>query len=441
MLNKMIKKTLLIVLSVVVTFVVTGCSTPKEKDKNSVVVDAIASATETLDTEENNTEIVVETTTQKTEKYNDSVTRSYHEKATSPIEINTKSKPQNTTSKKQKNKNAPTKSKSSKVKSKKSKSTTTKPAKAKSTKPVKAKSTKPVKAKSITDKRDKVTMIDLNKSYIDNAIYYENIPTIKQYIAKSSIAIVKMPKEYKELETALVNALDSADTDFTYTITNSDETFFDAFIINHMTYGNCKATLYYGCVKQFDDTYILSVDLASTRESIAKAKTDWNNKVANQKKIINKKNTANAKFKQQNNAYKNKIYKCVVASGVKKGMPVEEAINKIHDYICKINQYDYTYTHYDYYDIFDYGTSVCSGYANLFFLMAQRCGIDVEMVSSKSMNHIWNVVHFDGKTLYVDVTWSDTGSRRYCLLSKSKMSKTHTFTDIVIDSEYHIVYN
>lgn len=439
MLNKMIKKTLIIVLSAMVALATAGCG--MTNNNSSVVVDATVSATEISDTED---VVKITNTAENTTAPTTHNTESTEIVETEPTEENT----------------MPTKNyiNSAKTNSKPTKSSVSKTTESSSTTSTTANNTKkeeitttsnpvattpmpdaPAKSPTVNN-RDKVTMIDLNKGYVDNKIYYTNISTIEEYIAKTTIQKVKMPDEFKDTETALLNALNGSDNEFSCIIPNCGSDFINAFVINHITYGDCKSSLFYQTRRNSDGSFTFKVDLNAARKSIEDNKIKWNNKISKQQEAIDKKIAVNDEYDRLNNTYKNKVYECIVAAGVKKGMTVEDAIVKIHNYICKINQYDYTYTNYDFYDIFDYGTSTCNGYAHLFFLMAQRCGIDVEMVTSKSMNHIWNVVHFDGKTLYVDATWSDTGSKNYCLLTKEEMSKNHTFSDVIIKDELNVAY-
>lgn len=59
-----------------------------------------------------------------------------------------------------------------------------------------------------------------------------------------------------------------------------------------------------------------------------------------------------------------------------------------------------------------YGTlveriSVCQGYALAYKYLLNQSGIDCLMVTSKAMNHAWNLIKLDGKYYQVDVTWDD----------------------------------
>lgn len=296
-----------------------------------------------------------------------------------------------------------------------------------------------IEQKPVIDNREKVTMIDLNTIYLDNVNYYTNIPSIEEYIAKNTTPKKEMPEKFKEAETLLLNALNNGDKEFTYTFSDFPSDFSNIFEVNYLTYGNCKSTLFVSCARQKDGSYLFVANLEITRQSMEENKLKWNDLIEKQKRNIAEKITHNQEMDKLNTLNKERVNQAVINAGVIKGMTVEDAIIKIDAYIRKINTYDNTYTHYNFTDVFDYGNSVCNGYAALFFLMTQRCGIDCEMVSSQKMNHIWNVVHIDGKTLYVDVTYNDVGYD-YVLVDKNIISKTHTFSDTVIKDELHIVY-
>lgn len=65
------------------------------------------------------------------------------------------------------------------------------------------------------------------------------------------------------------------------------------------------------------------------------------------------------------------------------------------------------HTSFEAYGLFEYDTAVCSGYAKAFLGVAEAAGIPALVVSSRAMNHAWNLV-YDGSTwLYVDSTYND----------------------------------
>ena len=62
------------------------------------------------------------------------------------------------------------------------------------------------------------------------------------------------------------------------------------------------------------------------------------------------------------------------------------------------------------------GTSVCQGYAVLFYRLALECGIDARVIAgkgnggSKWEDHAWNIVELGGKYYLLDATWDDKAS-------------------------------
>ena len=131
----------------------------------------------------------------------------------------------------------------------------------------------------------------------------------------------------------------------------------------------------------------------------------------------------------------------------------EEKLFYLHDYLVTHCQYDLTYSKYTAYDAIVGHSAVCQGYAEAFEELANRAGIETELVSSKTCNHAWNLVTLNGNKYYVDCTWDDpiTGSdshefTRYCrhknfLGSQGKMVENgHTGSDWVLTSDWSNIY-
>lgn len=109
-------------------------------------------------------------------------------------------------------------------------------------------------------------------------------------------------------------------------------------------------------------------------------------------------------------------------TGLKKALSVvrddmtdlEKAI-ALHDYLVINCEYDYANylnnsipdTSYSAYGVLVNGTAVCQGYALAYKLLLNKVGIECYMVSSKAMNHAWNLIVLDGEYYQVDVTWDD----------------------------------
>ncbi len=100
-----------------------------------------------------------------------------------------------------------------------------------------------------------------------------------------------------------------------------------------------------------------------------------------------------------------------------------EKVKAIHDYICANVVYDYTNLNdpdymlkYSAYAALINGTSVCQGYANLFYRMALTVGIDCRIISGISTQtgggHAWNIVRLGNLYYNLDATW-DAGQTEY----------------------------
>lgn len=92
--------------------------------------------------------------------------------------------------------------------------------------------------------------------------------------------------------------------------------------------------------------------------------------------------------------------------------PLEKALY-VNDYLAVNCQYDLTLQNFDAYDALISRTAVCQGYTLAYMDLMNRMNIPCEIVSSNSMNHIWNLVQINGSWYHVDATWNDP-SNDYC---------------------------
>jgi len=122
------------------------------------------------------------------------------------------------------------------------------------------------------------------------------------------------------------------------------------------------------------------------------------------------------------------------------GMSDYETVRTIYDYICDNVVYDYHHLNDDTYTLKQTayaalinGTSVCQGYALLFYNMALRCGIDTRLIAGTSNEqlHGWNIVELGGVYYSLDSTW-DAGrtTRKYFLRG------TDNFSDHLMNGEF-----
>ena len=116
------------------------------------------------------------------------------------------------------------------------------------------------------------------------------------------------------------------------------------------------------------------------------------------------------------------------------GLSDYEKIRWAYDYICSHVAYDnanlnndaYTLK-YSAYAALVNGTAVCQGYANLFYLMMQRLGVDARIITGLGDGeaHAWNIVKIGSLYYLCDSTW-DVGAKTYrWFLRGSKYFENH----------------
>lgn len=116
---------------------------------------------------------------------------------------------------------------------------------------------------------------------------------------------------------------------------------------------------------------------------------------------------------------------------------------KIYDYITEHVTYDYAnlendayFLKYSAYAALMNGTSVCQGYAMLFFRMATQAGLSVRMVTGlgNGGGHGWNIVQIGDSYYHLDATWDagrPSSAYRYFL-----KGSTNFLTDHTLDAEF-----
>lgn len=141
----------------------------------------------------------------------------------------------------------------------------------------------------------------------------------------------------------------------------------------------------------------------------------------------------------------NKKVKKVLASLNLAGKSRVEKLRLIHDYIAEHVSYDNTLSKFTAYDglVSSAHTTVCQGYALLYYKMCTDVGIPCRFVGGYGttggyrISHAWNLVKVGSKWYYVDVTWDDTDRAskpyvyEYFLVGSTQMASDHT-----LDSEY-----
>lgn len=118
-------------------------------------------------------------------------------------------------------------------------------------------------------------------------------------------------------------------------------------------------------------------------------------------------------------------------------MHLHQKIMAIHDWITAHIHYDQTLQRRTAYDALMHRTTVCSGYASLFWHMCQAAAIPCRVVvgTGKFEAHAWNLVQLDNHWYHVDSTWCTVADEhtpfsvyRFYLLNDKEIQRTHTAT-------------
>ncbi len=114
----------------------------------------------------------------------------------------------------------------------------------------------------------------------------------------------------------------------------------------------------------------------------------------------------------------------------------------MHDWIVTHCTYDYSFSNYNAYNVIVDGTAVCQGYALAYVLLCQMVDVQCQFISSRGLNHAWNLLRIDGEYFYTDCTWDDPSggisercSYDYFLLSRDGLyNKGHDATDWLLNN-------
>lgn len=120
-------------------------------------------------------------------------------------------------------------------------------------------------------------------------------------------------------------------------------------------------------------------------------------------------------------AYDRTVYEQRVAevldACVFEGMSQTQIALSVHDYLVANTVYDESLTVRTGYELLVKGTTVCSGYTELYQDLLNRAGVPCVSVTSEPMEHTWNLVCIGGQWYHVDVTWDDPTPDAYGLVS------------------------
>ncbi len=91
----------------------------------------------------------------------------------------------------------------------------------------------------------------------------------------------------------------------------------------------------------------------------------------------------------------------------------------LHDYLVTHCEYEHkanendNYTKYNAYDALVTHVAVCQGYSLAYNVLCGLLGLESGYISSRGLNHGWNLVTLDGEQFYVDCTWDDPSNDWY----------------------------
>ena len=84
----------------------------------------------------------------------------------------------------------------------------------------------------------------------------------------------------------------------------------------------------------------------------------------------------------------------------------------VHDYLIASCEYDESQTVFDAYGLFTQRTGVCQAYSLAYAAVMRELGVETVMVSSKEMNHAWNLVKIGENWYHVDLIYDDPAPDR-----------------------------
>ena len=119
-------------------------------------------------------------------------------------------------------------------------------------------------------------------------------------------------------------------------------------------------------------------------------------------------------------------------AGIDSAWSIEEKALYLHDYIVTHCEYDFDDDgKYSAYDALVGGDSYCQGYTEAFDYLLEQADSTAKcwVVSSKALNHAWNLVEIDGQTYHIDCTWDDPSGVDPVTGAQTAISRTPAFCD------------
>lgn len=96
-----------------------------------------------------------------------------------------------------------------------------------------------------------------------------------------------------------------------------------------------------------------------------------------------------------------------IAGMVNQEWSAVEKVLFVHDYLASHYEYDTSLEIHDAYRFFVQGKGVCESYTLAGIAVLRELGIEVSYVSSRALNHAWNLVKVDGEWYHMDITHDD----------------------------------
>ncbi len=108
------------------------------------------------------------------------------------------------------------------------------------------------------------------------------------------------------------------------------------------------------------------------------------------------------------------------------------------DEIDEYNNYNNNLVYTPYGALVGDRVAVCQGYSLAFKLLCNMAGIECGYASSDEINHIWNVVEYNGEYYHIDVTWDDpvTGSSAYNFVLQNNFMISEEQKAAIISNSY-----
>lgn len=258
----------------------------------------------------------------------------------------------------------------------------------------------------------KALPVKIGKKVADKEICTTGISTLagSSCVVSSKSAFIKKMHDYMNArKTSFSITFKGAYTKI-YNGSNGKKLFTDAWNIDNKNTSSDFDYLY-GCI----DTYGFNIPVYSKNKSVFKFKVTYREGAAKLAKV-------------------NKKVKTVLKSLNLTGMSRVGKVKKIHDYIAKKISYDYSLSRFTAYDglVSSKHSTVCQGYANLFYKMCTDAGIPCRIILGNANGpHAWNLVKIGTKWYFVDVTWDDPDKTSspviydYFLVGTNKLYKDH----------------